>query len=79
MNAPYFRLAYASLLYPSPSKRSFCEKSFGLWELNPPPVLGRTYFPAQAHNTACPPALVAGVDLPSPACCSLQDCHQVGE
>lgn len=47
MNAPYFRLAYASLLYPSPSKRSFCERRFGLWELNPPIGTGCPSSPGQ--------------------------------
>lgn len=45
---------------------------------SPTPSPEQDLLPDAGGPTTLPPSLVAGTDLPSSACCSLPDCHQVG-
>lgn len=44
----------------------------------PTPSPKQDLLPDAGRPATLPPALVAGTNLPSSACCSLPDCHQVG-
>lgn len=79
------RLTCTSFSYPSPGKCSFSERGCELWGAeslrkrgcSPTPSPEQDLLPDAGRPATLPPALVAGTDLPSFACCSLPDSHQV--